>query len=409
MSIDKRPLCEADVRLLEADRLRRVAFFGVTVSTMATLMAIISVPMVYNHLQRVHAVMQNEIDFCKLRSVNVWKEVAATQKYAGGRTRRQVGYDSPVDAAVHSESVAEPKCCGCGVSPPGPPGPPGADGKDGFDGPQGEDGSSALSIDLPTSTTQRQNEIDFCKLRSVNVWKEVAATQVMKKYAGGRTRRQVGYDSPVDAAVHSESVVEPKCCGCGVSPPGPPGPPGADGKDGFDGPQGEDGSSALSIDLPTTTTQRQEPCPQQCPEAPAGPPGRRGPKGSPGRPGAPGIDGRGSARGPPGRPGVVGPPGEPGVPGRKGAPGIPGKVVEKLDGPSGPRGAPGPQGAPGLPGQPGSPGKNGLRGPPGPSGDRGRDGIPGKPGDGGKRGADGEAGPSGGCDHCPPPRTAPGY
>lgn len=60
----------------------------------------------------------------------------------------------------------------------------------------------------------------------------------------------------------------------------------------------------------------------------------------------------------------------------------------------------------------GIPGKNGEPGPdgsPGDAGDRGEKGSPGKPGIPGAKGPDGLPGPSGRCDHCPPPRTAPGY
>ncbi len=54
-------------RFREADSLRRVAFFGVAFSTVATLICVVSVPMVYNYLQHVQTVLQNEVDFCKVR------------------------------------------------------------------------------------------------------------------------------------------------------------------------------------------------------------------------------------------------------------------------------------------------------------------------------------------------------
>lgn len=41
--------------------------------------------------------------------------------------------------------------------------------------------------------------------------------------------------------------------------------------------------------------------------------------------------------------------------------------------------------------------------------DPGTDGAPGHPGAPGAPGEDGAPGDGGGCDHCPPPRTAPGY
>ncbi|VDM85169.1 unnamed protein product, partial [Strongylus vulgaris] len=91
----------------EALSLRRVAFVGVALSTAATLVCIISVPMLYNYMQHMQSVMQNEVDFCKSRSGNIWREVTRTQAshntliinsysvlvltQASTRTRRQAG------------------------------------------------------------------------------------------------------------------------------------------------------------------------------------------------------------------------------------------------------------------------------------------------------------------------------
>lgn len=64
---------------IEATNVRRVAFIGVALSTVATLVCVISVPMLYNYLQHMQSVMQNEVDFCKSRSGNIWREVTRTQ------------------------------------------------------------------------------------------------------------------------------------------------------------------------------------------------------------------------------------------------------------------------------------------------------------------------------------------
>uniref|UniRef100_A0A0M3HJR5 Col_cuticle_N domain-containing protein n=1 Tax=Ascaris lumbricoides TaxID=6252 RepID=A0A0M3HJR5_ASCLU len=69
-------LCE---KQREADNLRRIAFCGVALSTFATLVCVISVPMLYNYMQHMQSVMQNEVDFCKSRSGNIWREVTRTQ------------------------------------------------------------------------------------------------------------------------------------------------------------------------------------------------------------------------------------------------------------------------------------------------------------------------------------------
>uniref|UniRef100_A0A915Q6G8 Nematode cuticle collagen N-terminal domain-containing protein n=1 Tax=Setaria digitata TaxID=48799 RepID=A0A915Q6G8_9BILA len=66
-------------RQQEAENLRRVAFYGVALSTIASLICALTVPMFYNYLQHVQSVMQNEVDFCKSRSSNIWREVTRTQ------------------------------------------------------------------------------------------------------------------------------------------------------------------------------------------------------------------------------------------------------------------------------------------------------------------------------------------
>jgi hypothetical protein len=44
----------------EAETLRRLAFFGVCLSTVATMLCVIVVPMAYQNLQKINTEMQNE-------------------------------------------------------------------------------------------------------------------------------------------------------------------------------------------------------------------------------------------------------------------------------------------------------------------------------------------------------------
>lgn len=67
------------LQLQEGPALRTLAFCGVAISTVATLVCVLAVPMAYNYMQHVHAVMQDEVDFCKQRVLNVWKEVTKAQ------------------------------------------------------------------------------------------------------------------------------------------------------------------------------------------------------------------------------------------------------------------------------------------------------------------------------------------
>ncbi|KAL3071080.1 hypothetical protein niasHS_015822 [Heterodera schachtii] len=284
-------------RQQEAECMRRLAFFGVALSTVATLITVLSVPMVYNYVQHVNSQMVSELDFCKSRSGNIWREVTRTQ-------------------ALHSN-------------------------------------------------------------------KQRVVRQADYGYGGGA------------------------CCGCGVSARGPQGPPGQPGVPGDDGAQGNNGAPGIPAtprprpSYPTTGCQICEP-------ATNGNPGEQGPAGSPGepgKPGAPGYPGQNGPRGPPGPAGPNGEPGKPGQPGQNGEPGVLRYGPVKV-GPPGPQGAPGYPGGNGEPGQPGSQGYPGEQGQPGAGGPSGSPGTPGEPGGQGEPGAHGEKGH---CDHCPPPRTAPGY
>lgn len=62
--------------LSEAESLKWVVFFGISVSTVATLTSIIAVPMLYNYMQYVQSNLQDEIDFCRHRTDDLWEEYA---------------------------------------------------------------------------------------------------------------------------------------------------------------------------------------------------------------------------------------------------------------------------------------------------------------------------------------------
>lgn len=64
---------------LEAENLRTIAFCGVALSTIATLICVVTVPMFYNYMQHLQSNMISELDFCKMRSSNIWREVTRTQ------------------------------------------------------------------------------------------------------------------------------------------------------------------------------------------------------------------------------------------------------------------------------------------------------------------------------------------
>lgn len=47
--------------------LRPVAFAAVAFSTISVMCCVITLPIVYNHLQSAQSFMQNEVDYCKVR------------------------------------------------------------------------------------------------------------------------------------------------------------------------------------------------------------------------------------------------------------------------------------------------------------------------------------------------------
>ncbi|KFD67315.1 hypothetical protein M514_05029 [Trichuris suis] len=296
------------------------------------------------------------------------------------------------------------------------------------------------------------DEMDFCKMRTRDMWGEVITLQASKpiprqkrewlfgqwmEAAQGTQRygaplspppepsyavHQGGYGQPtvapsqpgygeipappLPAALPTVTLVQ-ECCTCHQGPPGPPGPPGEDGEDGRDGEGGENGQPGQEGRILPPEGPMIEPC-QICTPGPVGPPGSagmKGTKGPKGKPGSPGMDGVQGVRG---LVGAEGPQGRSGDCGPKGLKGDAGKLLDVV-GPPGPPGEPGVKGPKGLRGHPGPDGVPGHRGPPGDQGQVGDMGPQGAPGPLGPMGVEGQRGPTGSCEHCPVPRTAPGY
>uniref|UniRef100_A0A8R1HYU0 Col_cuticle_N domain-containing protein n=1 Tax=Caenorhabditis japonica TaxID=281687 RepID=A0A8R1HYU0_CAEJA len=346
---------------LEAQSLRRIAFLGVAMSTVATFVCIITVPLAYNKMQQMQSAMIDQVDFCKIRSNLFWREVTKTQYMASAR-------------GIRVARKAEKRY------------------STNYD-------HQRTAYDRFYQTQQQYDssrDSGYDKSASYGLWN----TESPVNYGSSAS------SSPVYGSNYGTSSGGRGCCGCGQSSPGPPGQPGIDGNPGLDGEAGIPGRDGP--DAPRAT-----PAPNfdwcfECPPGQPGRPGIPGRKGSPGRPGGSGLPGEKGTPGLPGPPGPVGPVGLPGNPGIPGAKGVPGKMFEVvgLEGPPGPPGTPG---LPGLQGKPGNDGYPGRDGAPGEQGDEGIPGGPGKPGGKGYPGPDGNAGQPGGCDHCPPPRTAPGY
>lgn len=61
------------------DTFRCAAFLSISLSTFATLVCTLAIPIFCNYLQTVNVDMRHEIDFCKQRTENIWQEVIRTQ------------------------------------------------------------------------------------------------------------------------------------------------------------------------------------------------------------------------------------------------------------------------------------------------------------------------------------------
>lgn len=66
-SIDKAMSQSEDLKeeINEECSLRRIIFFSISISTIATLTAIIAVPTLYNYMQYIQSSLQGEIDYCQ--------------------------------------------------------------------------------------------------------------------------------------------------------------------------------------------------------------------------------------------------------------------------------------------------------------------------------------------------------
>jgi len=333
---------------------RRVAFLAVALSTVTMLSCVIVMPISYQYIQRIQSSVSSDVEFCRSRNRGLWSQVISVQLGKGQHDH--------AERLKRSTSVS-------------------SNGRWLFGQLVGDEAAAASS------------DAQQAFVREIR-------RQPANPYGGA----EGGVSSAPSAAHLGNEASE---CGCGNCQLGPPGPPGDNGRDGLPGKDGGPGKDGLA-GRDSGPVSAQTPCVRECPIGPAGPPGSagdKGPKGYSGEQGEPGGPGKAGPRGPLGKQGPQGPPGLPGRPGDKGEPGkhVPGNP------PPGPPGRPGEVGPPGPAGPPGENGKAGELGHAGPAGDQGNPGVYGKPGPAGPIGPPGSQGPVGSCDHCPKPRTPPGY
>lgn len=143
----------------EADSFKRLAFYAITISSIATITAVIFVPLFYSYVQHVHSSLDIELDFCRHRTSGLWEEYRRVMGTKAERTKREAMHrasgftgfsgrraiarnafslaaESAVssygtDANVSGGEASSQDFCSCDVGLAGPPGSPGTDGNNG--------------------------------------------------------------------------------------------------------------------------------------------------------------------------------------------------------------------------------------------------------------------------------------
>jgi len=141
-----------------------IAFAAIVFSTVAITGCLLTFPLVFHYVQTLESAVQVELDFCKSRSRDMWREMLDV--HSGGRdvnarflnamleqrSKREVPKEDPIaslkfwasrvarDETRQARQANLGQCCTCHRGPPGPIGQPGRDGYDGPNGFPGEPG-----------------------------------------------------------------------------------------------------------------------------------------------------------------------------------------------------------------------------------------------------------------------------
>lgn len=71
---------DLEARRRYADQLRKITFFGVCLSTVATIASVIIVPLVYGYIQRIQSSLVTELELCRTESSRMWNEYSITSQ-----------------------------------------------------------------------------------------------------------------------------------------------------------------------------------------------------------------------------------------------------------------------------------------------------------------------------------------
>ncbi|EFP06775.1 hypothetical protein CRE_26048, partial [Caenorhabditis remanei] len=191
----------------ETESYRKIAFAGIAISTVATLTAILAVPMLYNYMQHVQSSLQTEVDFCQHRTDGLWDEYKNFQTLQGvnGRIRRA--------ARRHTGEVTRSKKIRR----------------------QNEDEEVEIIY-----VDEEGNEVEDQTPTAAPTAAPAPVAQAQVP-ASSFAAAPPAHRSPASFASSPASLSSGSCCSCGVGPAGPPGQPGQDGAPGNDGNPGAPG------------------------------------------------------------------------------------------------------------------------------------------------------------------------
>jgi hypothetical protein len=116
--------------------MKSVAFFAIVLSTVAVTTCLVTFPLIFHYVQTLESHVQLELDFCKSRARDMWKEMLEIQVGADRPTTARVANAAVMneDTKIFLENRERSKrqagggCCTCQRGAPGAAGASGVDG-----------------------------------------------------------------------------------------------------------------------------------------------------------------------------------------------------------------------------------------------------------------------------------------
>ncbi|PAV63814.1 hypothetical protein WR25_03228 [Diploscapter pachys] len=145
-----------DEKLLARGSLRGVAFAAVAFSTVAVTACLITFPLVFHYVQTLQATVQGEVEYCKSRSRDMWREMLEVSPEE---------YDRPdgLDVLIRATRQAEAQCCTCQQ------GPPGADGARTENRVKDQESQDPLARMVPQDCQEKAGRMVHLDLRQVDM------------------------------------------------------------------------------------------------------------------------------------------------------------------------------------------------------------------------------------------------